>query len=105
MIKFLWAECVRGSEIHRCLRAQYDDWVLPQWTDMFKSCRTRVTNEGSGLPYTSTTETNTEQNHALFLHSRRMAVDDVADKLQLISTYEIMYAIANPEGTKEYCPL
>jgi hypothetical protein len=34
-----------------------------------------------------------------------MAVDDVADKLQLISTYEIMYAIANPEGTKEYCPL
>jgi len=59
VVRFLWAE---GVEIHRRFLAQYEQSIMSQrkvyeWVERFKSCRTRVTDEGrSGRPSTSCTK-------------------------------------------------
>ena len=62
IVRFLWAEGVKPVEIHRCMLAQYGQSTTSQrkvyeWVEMFKSGRTRVTDEGrSGRPSTSCTQ-------------------------------------------------
>ena len=59
VVRFLWAEGVKPEEIHRRMLAQYGQSTMSQrkvyeWVERFKSCRTRVTDEGrSGRPPTS----------------------------------------------------
>ena len=56
VIRFLWAECVKGTEIHTRLYTQYGDNALPrrsvyEWIKMFKNRRTSVMDaERSGRP-------------------------------------------------------
>jgi len=62
VLRFLRAEGVKSVEIHRCMLAEYGQSTMSQrkvyeWMEMFKSVRTRVTNEGrSGRPSTSRTQ-------------------------------------------------
>ena len=63
VIRFLWAEGVKGAEIHTHLCTQYGDNALPrrsvvyEWIEMFKNGRTSVMDaEHSGRPSTSTTD-------------------------------------------------
>jgi len=66
VIRFLWAEGVKGAEIHARLCTQYGDNTLPQrsiyeWIEMFKNGRTSVMDaERSGRPSTSTTDEKLE---------------------------------------------
>ena len=59
VVGFLWAEGVKPEEIHRRMLAQYEQSTMSQrkvyeWVETFKSCRTRVTDEGRfGRPSTS----------------------------------------------------
>ena len=61
VIRFMWAEGVKGAEIHARLCTQYGDNALPrrsvyEWIKMFKNGRTSVMDaESSGWPSTSTT--------------------------------------------------
>jgi len=56
VVRFVWTEGVRPVEIHRLMLAQYGQSTVSQrkvyeWVEMFKSGRTRVTDEGrSGRP-------------------------------------------------------
>jgi len=58
-VRFLWAEEMKPVEIHRRMLAPYGQNTMSQrkfyeWVEMFKSGRTRVTDEGrSGRPSTS----------------------------------------------------
>jgi len=62
VVPFLWAEGVKRVEIHCRMLAQYGQSTMSQrkvyeWVERFKSCRTRVTDEGhSGWPSTSRTQ-------------------------------------------------
>jgi len=57
-VRFVWAEGVKPVENHCCMLAQYGQSTMSQrkvyeWVERFKSCRTRVTDEGrSGRPST-----------------------------------------------------
>jgi len=59
VVQFLWAEGVKPVENHRRILTQYGQSNMSkrkvyEWVEMFKSCRTRVTDEGrSGRPSTS----------------------------------------------------
>jgi len=51
VVRFLWAEGTKPVEIHRRMLAQYGQSTMSQrkvyeWVERFKSCRTRVTEEG-----------------------------------------------------------
>ena len=56
VIRFLWAEGVKGAEIYARLSTQYGDKALPrqsvyEWIEMFKNGRTSVMDaERSGRP-------------------------------------------------------
>jgi len=58
VVRFLWAEGVKPVKIHRGMLARYGQSTTSQrkvyeWVESFKSCRTRVTDEGrSGRPST-----------------------------------------------------
>ena len=60
VISFLWAEGVKGAEIHARVCTEYGDNTLPrrsvyEWIEMFKNGRTSVMDaERSGRPSTST---------------------------------------------------
>jgi len=66
IIRFLWAEGVKGAEIHARLCIQYGDNALPQrsiykWIEMFKKGQTSVMDaEHSGRPSTSATDEKLE---------------------------------------------
>ena len=72
VIRFLWAEGVKGAEIHARLCTQYGDNALPrrsvyEWIEMFKNGRTRVMDaERSGRPSTSTTDGSWKKPEPLF---------------------------------------
>jgi len=62
VVRFLWAEGVKPVEIHRRMLTQYGQSTMSQrkvyeWVEMFKSGRTRVTDEDrSGRPSASFTQ-------------------------------------------------
>jgi len=62
LLRFLWAEVVKPVENHRRMLTQYGQSTMSQrkvyeWVERFKSCRTRVTDEGrSSRPSTPRTQ-------------------------------------------------
>jgi transposase len=96
VILFLWSEGVSRAEIHRRLLAQYGNSVLPQrsvyeWIEKFKNVRTSVSQEeGAGRPSTATTDDNIERVRDMVLLDRRLTVDGVADRLNIVKNYVII---------------
>ena len=77
VVRFLWAEGVKPMENHRRMLAQYGQSTMNQrkvyeWVERFKSCRTRVTDEGrSGQPSTSRTQDHKSSRKASSLQEYR----------------------------------
>jgi hypothetical protein len=67
VIRFLWAEWIKPSEIHRRMLVQYGDKYIGQrkiyeWVERFKNGRTNVIDEDRlGCPITSSSVTNVDQ--------------------------------------------
>src|SRR5215469_11595517 len=84
VIRFLWAEGVKGAEIHARLCTQYGDNALPrrsiyEWIEMFKNGRTSVMDaERSGRPSTSTTDEKLEE---ATLTDRIVTIEEIALQL------------------------
>ena len=84
VIRFLWAEGVKGSEIHARLCTQYGDDALPrrsvyEWIEMFKNGRISVMDaERSGRPSTSTTDEKLEKARAIILTDRGVTTEEIA---------------------------
>ena len=78
VIRFPWAEGVKGAESHAHLCTQYGENALPrrrsvyEWIEMFKNGRTSVMNaKCSGRPSTSTTDEKLEEARAIILTGER----------------------------------
>ena len=86
IIRFLWAEGVKGAEIHAHLCIQYGNKALPRrsvykWIEMFENGRTSVMDaERSGRPSTSTDE-KLEETRAIILTDRRVTIEEIALQL------------------------
>ena len=78
VIRFLWAEGLRGAEIHARLCTRYGDKALPrrsvyEWIEMLKNGRTNLKDaERSGRPSTSTTDEKLEEARAIILTDTRV---------------------------------
>jgi len=89
VIRLLWADVVRGAEIHSFLCAQCGDSVLPrrnikEWIEIFKNSRTRVKDaEGSGQPSTATERERQEEARVIILADRRVTTEEVALQLSV----------------------
>lgn len=87
VIRFLWAEGVKGAEIHARLCTQYGNNALPrrsvyEWIEMFENGRTSVMDaERSGRPSTSTTDEKLEEARAIILTDRRVTIEEIALQL------------------------
>ena len=74
----MWAEGVRGAQIHFCVCAQYGDKVLSrrivyEWIEMFENGCTSVTDaERSGCPATATAMRNEERTLEMIRENRRI---------------------------------
>ena len=84
VIRFPWAEGVKGAEIHARLCTQYGDNTLPrrsvyEWIEMFKNGRTSVMDtERLGQPSTSTTDEKLEEARAIILIDKRVTKEEIA---------------------------
>jgi hypothetical protein len=78
------------------LSAQYGNSVLPkrsvyEWIEKLKNGRTIVTHEeGSGRPSTATTDDNIERVRDMVLLDRRLTIDEVANRLQIMKNNVII---------------
>jgi len=87
VIRFLWAEGVKGAEIHARLCTQYGNNALPrrnvyEWIEIFENGRTSVMDaERSGRPSTSTTDEKLEEARAITLTDRRVTIEEIALQL------------------------
>jgi len=87
VIRFLWAEGVKGVEIHARLCTQYGDNALTrrsvyEWIEMFKNGRRSVMDaERSGRPSTSTNDEKLEEARAIILTDRRVTIEEIALQL------------------------
>jgi hypothetical protein len=67
VIRFVWTEGIKPSEIHRRMLAQYGDKYIGQrkvyeWVERFKNGRMNMTGEDrSGCPVTSSSVTNIDR--------------------------------------------
>ena len=83
VIRFLWAEGVKGTEIHARLCTQYGDNALPrqsvyEWIEIFINGGTSVMDaERSGRPSTSTTDEKQEEARAIILTDRRVTIEEI----------------------------
>ena len=90
VIRFLWAKGVPGALIHLRMCTQYGDKVLSrrivyEWNEMFENGRTSVTDaERSGRPATATTTRNEERTLELICENRRITVEEVAGRLNVV---------------------
>jgi hypothetical protein len=99
VIRFLWAEGIKPSEIHRRMLVQYGDNCIGQrkvyeWVEGFKNGRMNVTGEDrSGCPITSSSVTNVDCVNTLIQENRRITVSAVANVLDISygSAYSIMH--------------
>ena len=84
VIRFLWAEGVKGAEIHARLCTHYGDNALSrrsvyEWIEMFKNGRTSVMDaEPSGRPSKSTTDEKLEAARAIIFTDRRVTIEEIA---------------------------
>jgi len=99
VIRFLWAEGVKGTEIHARLCTQYGDKALPrrsvyEWIEMFKNGRTSLMDaERSGRPSTSTTDEKLEEATAIILTDRTVTIEEIA--LQLGISQGTVYSLVH----------
>ena len=101
VIRFLWAEGVKGAEIHARLCTQYGGNSLPrrsvyEWIEMFKNGRTSVMDaERAGQPSTSTTDEKLEETRAIILTERRVTIEEIALQLGISqgTTYSLVHDI------------
>ena len=97
VIRFLWAEGVKGAEIRARLCTQYVDNAFPrrsvyEWIEMFKNGRTSVMGaERSGRPSTSSTDEKLEEARTIILTDRRVIIEEIA--LQLDISQGTAYAL------------
>ena len=91
----MWAEGVKGAEIHERLCTQYGDKALPrrsvyEWTEMFKNGRTSIMDaERSGQPSTSTDE-KLKEARAIILTDRRVTIEEIALQLDISQVQPIL---------------
>jgi DNA-binding CsgD family transcriptional regulator len=87
VIRLLWAEGVKGTEIHTCLCADYWDNALPcrgvyEWLEMLKNGWTSVMDaKHLGRPSTSPTDETEEEARPIILTDRRVTTDEIALQL------------------------
>jgi len=87
VVRFLWAEGAKPVEIHRRMLAQYGQSTMSQrkvyeWVEMFKSGRTRVTDEGrSGWPSASRTQDHKSSRKASSPQEYRNYLNDITNAL------------------------
>jgi len=90
VIRFFWAEGMPGAQIHLRMCAQYGYKVLScrivyEWIEMFENGRTSVMDaERSGRPATATTMRNEERTLELIRENRRITVEEVAGRLNVL---------------------
>jgi hypothetical protein len=103
VVCFLWADDVKGVEIHRHSSAQHGDNVLPrqnvyEWIKMFKNGRTDIVALCSGHPSTSTSDE--KQARATILDDRTITIRNVATQLDIShgSAHAVMHNI--PDTTR-----
>jgi histone-lysine N-methyltransferase SETMAR len=86
VVQFLWAEGVKGAEIHTPLCVQYGDNALPyqsvyEWIEMFKNGRRSVMDaERMGRLSTSTSGDKQEEARAIILANRRVIIEEIASQ-------------------------
>jgi hypothetical protein len=86
-VRFLWAEGVKSTEIHRWMLAQYGARTMHQlkiyeWIECVNKRRTSVTNESwPGRPSTSRTDQHIQRVDALIREDRRLTLARIAVRL------------------------
>jgi hypothetical protein len=95
---FLWAEGVKGAEMHRRMSVQYENSVMSQrivceWIERFKNGRTSMGKEPDANPRPLLIRADAERVYGMILQNRRVTVDEVTHQLQIIrgSAYEIIH--------------
>jgi hypothetical protein len=84
VIRFLWSERVKLTEIHRRMIQQYvgscmSERKVYQWVEKFQEGRTSAVDEhGSSRPCTAISDANVTHVDALIVENRRISVDTVA---------------------------
>jgi hypothetical protein len=87
IVRFLWAEGVKGAEIHTHLCAQNGDNFLPcrsvyKWIEMLKNDWTSAMDaEHLGRPLMSTTVEMREEVRAIILADRGETIEEIASQL------------------------
>jgi len=99
IIRFLWSEGVKPSEIYRRMKVQYGDSCLSQgrvyeWVERFQNGRQNVTDENrSGRPVDVATETVKQQIEQRIRDYRQVTIDEIAVELNMShsSGYNIVH--------------
>jgi hypothetical protein len=110
VIRFLWAEGVKGAEIHARLCTQYGEKVLPRRSmyeriEMFKNGWTSVMDsERSGQPSTSTTDEKQEEARAIILADRRVTTEEIALQLSISEGTACSLVLVSTKFLQGGCP-
>jgi hypothetical protein len=111
VVRFLRAGGVKPVEIHRRMLAQNGQSTVSQrkvyeWVERFKSCRTRVTDEGrSGRLSTSRTEDHIDTTDAMIREDRRITVSEVSAHLDCVEKYAKLLTVISITAVKCILPL
>ena len=108
VIRFLWAEGVKPSEIYRRMKVQYGDSCLCQrkvyeWVERFKNGRDNVSDEKrSGRPVIVATETVKQQIEQRIRDNRRVTIDEIAVEFHMShgAAYKIVH---DDSGYRKVC--
>jgi transposase len=99
VIRFLWSEGAKPSEIYRRMKVQYGDSCLSQgrvyeWVERFQNKRRNISDEHrSGRPVSVATETVKQQIEQRIRDYRRVTIDKIAVELNIshASAYNIVH--------------
>ena len=89
VIRLLWSEIVKPSEIYRRMKVQYGDSCLSQgrvyeWVERFQNRRQNVSDEHrSGRPVSVASETVKQQVEQRIRDYRRVTVDEIAAEFNM----------------------
>jgi transposase len=108
VIRFLWSEGVKPSEIYRRMKVQYGDSCLSQgrvyeWVERFQNRRQNVSDEHqSGRPVSVATETVKQHFEQRIRNYRRVTIDETAVELNM--SYSCAYNIVHEYlGCRKVC--
>jgi len=116
VIRFLWSEGVKPSEIYRSMMVQYGDSCLSQgrvyeWAERFRNGRQNINDKHrSGRPVSVASETVKQQVEQRIRDYRRVTVDEIAAAFNMalrailsIMTSGIGKCVA--DGSQGSCPI